>query len=99
MTILSLSHGGEIDVLALIAYINGTGRNYIIQGQQNSTRANHTKPDSLDFWIRSHGADKEDTKQADKAVLDALLKTNLFVIDDALICPTSGKRCKGLRLL
>lgn len=95
---IELPYGGQFDEQALIAYIKASGRNYIIQGQQAASYANHTKPQSLDYWLRQF-ASNCDTKQAENSVLDALVATGLFRIENCLVCPDSGRQCKGLRLV
>lgn len=95
---IDLPYGGKFDENALVAYIRASGRNYIIQGQQAASLADHTKPHSLDFWLRKF-ASNPNTKQAEKSVLDALVASGLFRITDELICPDTGNRCKGLCLV
>lgn len=95
---IHLPYGGNFDEHNLVRYIRGTGRNYIIQGQQAVSRDEHAKPKSLDFWLRQYGKNPN-TKQAENSVLDALVNTGLFKIDKYLICPDSGRKCKGLRLV
>lgn len=95
---IHLPYGGQFDENALVAYVRASGRNYIIQGQQAASFADHTKPHSLDHWLRKF-APNPDTKQAENSVLDALVDTKLFRISPSLICPDSGRRCKGLSLL
>jgi hypothetical protein len=90
--------GGRFNEHDLEAHIRASGRDYIIQGQQSVARARHTKPQSLDYWLRQFGH-SADTKQAENSVMDALAATKLFVIAYKLACPDSGKDCKGLRLV
>lgn len=94
---IRLSYGGQFDEHALVEYIRGTGRDYIVQGQQACTLADHTKPSSLDYWLRQF-APNPDTKQADNAVVGQLVHTGLFQAADGLLCPDSGRLCKGVRL-
>lgn len=96
---IALPYGGEFDEMALVAHVREGARGYIIQGQQAVSLANHTKPSSLDYWLRLNGADNQDTKQAENEVLDTLVNTGLFEIDADLSCPDAGTRCKGLRLV
>ena len=84
---------------ALVAYITASGRDYIIQGQQAFAFTTHSKPQSLDYWLRQHYANNHDTKQAENLVLAALVATGLFAIVPKLTCPDSGARCKGIRLV
>jgi hypothetical protein len=93
-----LPYGGAFDEHDLVAHIRGSGRDYIIQGQQAVSLTEHTKPKSLDYWLRQFG-NNTNTKQAENSVLDALVATGLFEIISNLICPDSSKRCKGLRLV
>ncbi len=71
---------------------------FIIQGQQAVAFQNHTKPNSLDYWLRINFARDQDTKQAENFVIDALIATGHFILDRNLRCPDSGRRAKGLRL-
>jgi len=94
---IRLSYGGQFDEHALVEYIRATGRDYIVQGQQACTLADHTKPSSLDYWLRQF-APNPDTKQADNTVVSQLVRTGLFKATESLLCPDSGKLCKGVRL-
>jgi hypothetical protein len=95
---INLPYGGEFDEHDLVAIIRGSGRDYIIQGQQAVSLTEHTKPKSLDYWLRQYGKNAN-TKQAENSVLDALVATGLFEMSSSLICPDSSERCKGLRLV
>ncbi len=96
---INLPYGTPFDENDLVAHIRASGRDYIIQGQQASSFAKHTKPHSLDYWFRQNYASNNDTKQAENSVLDALVATGLFTIEARLMCPDSGARCKGVRLV
>ncbi|MCX9157821.1 hypothetical protein OPU71_16985 [Niveibacterium sp. 24ML] len=96
---ISLPSGQQFDERALIAYIASSGRDYIIQGQQMCDFAAHTKPQSLDYWLRQRFSRHRDTKQAENLVLSALVATGFFVIERRLRCPDTGNYCKGVRLL
>ena len=95
---IHLTYGGQFDENLLVQYIVATGRDYIIQGQQTCSRINHTKPQSLDYWLRQF-AHNPDTKQADNQVVDALVGTGRFVVTLRSLCPDTGRRVKGLRLV
>ena len=98
---IRLPFGGQnaqFDEQDLIAYIVNSGRDYIIQGQQNCSLANQTKPKSLDYWLRVNYATNADTKQAVNEVVEQLVATGLFEEKDNLRCPDSGNGCKGLKL-
>jgi len=99
---ISLPYGGKgagFDAQDLVKHIAESGRDYIIQGQQKLSFSAHTKPHSLDYWLREGHPSKEDMKLADNAVVEQLeKKTDLFVVDYGLTCPDSGQKCKGLRL-
>jgi hypothetical protein len=83
----------------LINYIKSKFRDYIIQGQQQCTLEKHTKPNSLDYWLRvNHSRGKADMKQAANEVVEQLISTGKFEIAEDLVCPDSGRKCKGLRI-
>ena len=99
-TWIRLPHGGSDSGFyaeVLVAHIASSGRDYIIQGQQNCILAEHSKPHSLDLWLRQNYTHLKDTKQATNEVIDALLATEMFQERD-LICPDSGRLCKGVKL-
>ena len=95
---IRLPYGGQFDERELVKYIRASRRDYIIQGQQAVTKANHTKPESLDYWLRQF-AHNPDTKQAEVGVIKALVKTGLFRFVKQLRCPDSGRYCQGLKLV
>lgn len=95
---IHLSYGGQFDEQALVNHIRDRGRDYIVQGQQACTLEDHTKPNSLDYWLRQI-APNSDTKQADNTVVSQLVETGLFEVADGLKCPDSGRLCKGVRLV
>jgi hypothetical protein len=98
---IELPHGGPgagFRVSALEAHIRRSGRDAIVQGQQNCTLENHTKPHSLDVWLRRHYTARQDTKQAVNQVVEVLVATGRFEIA-YVRCPDSGRRCKGLQLV
>jgi len=99
---INLPHGGPgagFRVSELVTHIRSTARDYIIQAQQNVTLAKHTKPQSLDVWLRTNFASNPDTKQAVNKVVEALVATGQFEVVWGLPCPDSGRSVKGLRLL
>jgi hypothetical protein len=81
----------------LKAYIEATGRDYIIQGQRACSRAAHSKPHSFDCWLRDRYARNPDTKQAVNSVVAALVETGDFE-EGLFVCPDSGRACKGIRI-
>jgi hypothetical protein len=87
-----------LDSDELINHISTTGRNYIIQGQVQCSREFHPKPNSLDCWLRDNYSQNPDTKQAVNEVVLALVNTDEFE-EGGFICPDSGKRCKGVRIV
>ena len=97
-TIVKLTHGGdgaEFDVSDLVNHIAGSGRAYIIQGQNICTLDDHPKPNSLDVWLRLNFTNRRDTKQADNEVVRQLVSTGLFETGKFL-CPDSERMCKGI---
>ncbi len=95
---ITLRYGGRFNELDLVAYIKASNRKHIIQGQQAVSLKDHTKPNSLDHWLRQFGLN-QDTKQAENSVIDDLVATGLFRRASALPCPDSGRLCKGLILI
>ena len=73
-------------------------KHYIIQGQTNCSRAEHTKPNSLDCWLRDNYAQKPDTKQAVNKVIKDLVNTGEFE-EGNFICPISRIKCKGIKIV
>lgn len=96
---IKVPYGGKDSsflVTDLVSYIKSMNRDYIIQGAANCSYDKHLKPHSLDYWLRSHYSRNGDTKQAVNTVIDDLLSTGLFDLNEKLICPDSGRLCKGL---
>ena len=94
---IKLPHGNttfESNVLKEI--VRNSGREYIIQGQQACTLNGHTKPSSLDYWLRGL-VDNPDTKQGVNEVIDQLLTTGDFE-EGKFLCPDSGRMCKGIKV-
>lgn len=99
---INLPHGeagAGFYVSQLIDYIRRSGRDYIIQGQQDCSLKDHTKPHSLDVWLRQNCTRRKNTKQAVNEVVDALVGTRWFEVEQGLICPDTGYPSKGLKLL
>ena len=98
---IRLPYGGQnaqFNEQDLISHIVNTGRDYIIQGQQQCSLVKHTKPNSLDYWLRVNYSNNPDTKQAVNEVIEQLVGTGLFAELDNLSCPDSGNLCKGIKL-
>jgi hypothetical protein len=70
----------------------------IVQGQQHLVLANHTKPNSLDFWIRSTIANYPDVAQATNSVIDQVCGTGLFERAQ-VTCQDNQNICNGIRLV
>jgi hypothetical protein len=83
----------------LVDYLQAVKRNYIIIGGANCTFAEHTKFQSLDYWIRKNYTNRKDTRQAVKEVINKLVASNRFEEREGLICPDSRRHCKGLTLI
>ena len=101
-TFIKLPYGGPgagFRVSQLVSHVRSTGRDYIIQGGDNVTLAKHTKPNSLDVWLRTRFATNPDIRQTAKAVMNALEATGRFQVVRGLRCPDSGQFVNGLRLL
>lgn len=82
----------------LIDGIQSAGRNYIIQGMQAVSYANHTQPNSLDMWLRKRFAKDKDAPQATAEVIAHLVNTGRFR-QAKFICPDSGSLADGLDIV
>jgi hypothetical protein len=98
MTITLPFGDATFEVGKLIAQLDDSGRDYIIQGQTHRTFAAHRKPKSLDYWLRANCTNKRDVNQAVTEVIDQLVSTGLFE-EGSFPCPDSGRFCKGIRLV
>ena len=98
-TWIDLPYGGRgarFDAEELKTHMERDGMGYIIQGQQACVLAAHTKPRSLDVWLRKRCA-KPDTKQAVNRVIEQLVRTGMFH-KGKFRCPDSGLFTKGISL-
>ena len=82
----------------LVTFLEVAHKDYIIQGQRSCCLSEHPKPHSLDFWLRKNFTSKQDTKQATNDLLDQIVETGRFE-EGWFICPDSGRKCKGIRLI
>jgi len=99
MPIINLPYGNNnFNTDDLKNYIISSGRNYIIQGQINCKRSEHTKPSSLDCWLRDNYVDHPDTRQAVNEVIYALINTREFE-EGNFPCPDSGRSCRGIKII
>ncbi|MHB9033374.1 MAG: hypothetical protein ACYC6L_10035 [Anaerolineae bacterium] len=87
-----------INVLSLLGELAIAGRDYIILGGTNCTLEHHTKPSSLDYWLRLRFPLHQDILLADKQVAKELVATGCFRTARYLRCPDDGRLCRGLRL-
>lgn len=95
---IPLPPGAAFDAADLVHHVCSSGRDYIIQGHRWCKFDDHCKPNSFDFWLRKNYAEYPDRMQAISQVVEALVETGLFRVERNLICPDSGRPCKGLRL-
>ncbi|MDA8245937.1 hypothetical protein [Acidithiobacillus sp.] len=96
---INLPYGGgsQFDEKDLILHIRTSGRDYIITGGCNCVLKDHTKPHSLDFWLRSKTRNNG-VRQTCQELIDDLVATGLFVKEHGLMCPDSRRPCSGVRL-
>jgi hypothetical protein len=52
----------------------------------------------IEYWLPTNHTARKDTKQAVSEVIDALVATGKFKVADDIVCPDSGRSCKGVRL-
>jgi hypothetical protein len=77
-------------------HIRKSNWDFIIIGQQQCTLIDHTKPNSLDYWLRKKY--NPDQRQALNRVIDDLVTTGEFE-RGRFQCPDSGRICKGIRIV
>ena len=90
--------GEGFDAEDLVAHIARSGRDYIINGGVNCVLDEHPKPHSFDVWLRKGYTTRKGTRQSVVEVRRDLVATGLFVERGRLLCPDSGRLCKGLQL-
>lgn len=99
MAKIYLPYGNNtFDTEDLIHHIHLSRRDYIIQGQQACSLSKHTKPQSLDYWLRSNYAKQPDTKQAVNELIEQLVATKDFEMGK-FVCPDTGRECDGIRVI
>jgi hypothetical protein len=96
-TNLELVTGEVIPVADLVETLKLERRKHIVQGQTIKPLSAHPKPRSLDYWLRARSR-HPNTKLADNGVLEQLVATGLFELQNDIECPDSGRKCKGLTL-
>ena len=89
--------GDSCDATELVSQIERSGRDYIVIGAQQFALAKHSKPHSLDYWLRVNCTARSDTMQATRALVDRLVGTGLL-FRDKMIDPNTGRRVNCLRL-
>jgi hypothetical protein len=85
--------------VALLSHLNDRQRDYIALGEQQASVSEHTKRQSLDFWLRTHMARDADQAQATQTVLKLLCATGLFKVDHQVPCPDTETTYTGLRVI
>ena len=90
--------GGHFEIQDLVAYVQRSDRNYLIGGGCNQVLSLHKKPESLDYWLRTR-SNQPNIRQVTKKLMQDIIETEHFTYEEKnLPCPTTGKRCNGLRL-
>ena len=100
MTWISLPYGelgAGFDAVDLKNYMLENGVDYIIQGHRKCSLAEHSKPNSLDYWLRERHTKRQDTMHAVRRVIEQLVATGMFCRGQ-FTCPDSGRRCQGIAL-
>lgn len=94
---ITLRDGGSFSVDALASKMSELGGAMVL-GPVKASLIEHTKPNSLDYWVRTNAAFRKDQMQAETRLIDQLVATGRF---DRIHmnCPTTGQRCMGLRLV
>jgi hypothetical protein len=50
----------------------------MVLGPVKANLMDHTKPHSLDYWVRTNGAHRKDQTQAETRLVDQLITTGRF---------------------
>jgi len=98
---IDLPYGNaQFALIDLINRINNSPINYITMGGQNTSLDNHSKPNSLDFWLRdNYVADyRRNIRQTCIQLTNTLVATGHFEVD-RLPCVDTGRMCVALRLI
>jgi hypothetical protein len=98
---INLPYGDKGDYFAaqdLADYILSKNRKFIIIGGENCILSEHKKPQSLDYWLRSHYTQRKNTRQAARQVIEKLIASGLFKLRNDLACPDTGRLCMGLAM-
>lgn len=99
-TVIELPEGGpgaSCNVIDLVEYIKGSGRNSIVIGAQKDVLDRHKKRYSLDYWLRDNCTERKDTMQATHELVDRIVGTKLLY-RAKVIDPHTGKSVNGLLL-
>lgn len=98
---INLPYGGPgagFKVAELITLLQQRNVDFIIVGSQYVILADHTKPASLDVWLRMKVSKSySNTRQACVKVINDLIGTGLFVIEKKR-CDVTKRPCDALVL-
>lgn len=90
---------GEINLKQLVAFFISQPNQTVMIGGENVKLAEHRHPYSLDYWIRTHGAERSDTRQTSEDwIREHLLSTGYFE-ETSIINAETGRSLKALRLV
>ena len=95
--ILPHANNATIPIQDLIAHFRKNNLNFMIIGSTQVAFQNHSKPNSLDIWLRSHPNvnNYRDTCQSVNNVISQLIKHESFSLG-LRKCPKSKRICKAL---
>lgn len=93
---IKLDDGTQVSVCDIISYIRENDNKIIPIGAEHSAILDHSKPFSLDYFLRLL-AKCPDTCQATENVIKQLLKYNFFRLSKTK-SPTTGRYLKTLKL-
>ena len=92
---ITLDFGGAFPLSTLYKHVKKQPGRCIVIGAQKATRRQHTKVDSLDYWLR-HYATQPTQMQATKNVVGRIVASGKFRLI-LTKCPTSGRPVKALK--
>jgi hypothetical protein len=86
----------SFEITELLDELEKRKTNFIIIGAMKATLKTHTKPHSLDYWLRELSIVKlKNTMQATKEVQNSIVNTGRFFLEKRR-CPISSNYCNAL---
>lgn len=86
----------SFEITDLLNELKKRKTDFIIIGAMKATLKNHTKPHSLDYWLRELSfVTQNNTMQATKEVQNSIVNTGRFYLEKRR-CPVTSNYCNAL---